>query len=379
VLRDDVKLISVDDHVVEPPNVFVDRLPAKYQEDGPRVVPLNDQDEAWCWEGRTYPIGLMGSPKTRIFREGQEGTGEDFRARSYRDMVPACYDVHERVKSMDVDGVGASLNFPTFPRFAGTLFLEGVDPELTSACVRAYNDWMIDEWCGSAPDRFIPMTVVQLWDPVLAAEEVRRCAAKGSKSITMCENPAPLGLPSFWTDHWDPLWDAVQETDLVVSMHIGTSGGLVRPSDDSSEAVSISLCGLNSMSACAELIFSGTLQKFPGLRIALSEGGAGWAPYLVERMDYTWERTRLGVDKSIPPSELFKRHFWACFIWDETAIQIRDLLGFDKLMWECDFPHNDGNWPDSRTMLEKAMRDVPDDVCLAVAETNARALYDFAL
>jgi predicted TIM-barrel fold metal-dependent hydrolase len=208
---------------------------------------------------------------------------------------------------------------------------------------------------------------------------VRRSAAKGSKSITMCEMPAPLGLPSFWTDHWDPLFDAVQETGLVVSMHIGTSGSLVTPSPESTEAVPISLCGLNSMSAATDLIFSGVLQRFPGLHFALSEGGAGWMPYLVERMDYTWERTRLGVDKSIAPSELFARHFWTCFIWDEVAIELRDSIGLDKLMWECDYPHNDSNWPESRTKLAKAMVDVPDDVCRRIAETNARQLYDFWL
>jgi len=285
LLHDDVQLISVDDHIVEPPNVWEGRTSSRFADAAPRVIDLNDADQAWVWEGRTYPIGLMGSPQTRIFRDGEAGAGDDFRARSYRDMVPACYDVHERVKTMDVDGVHASLNFPTLPRFAGTLFLEATDFTLALECVRGYNDWMLDEWCTAEPERFIPMTLIPLWDPVAAAAEVRRCAEKGSKSITMCEMPAPLGLPSFWTDHWDPLFDAVQETGLVVSMHIGTSGSLVTPSPESTEAVPISLCGLNSMSAAADLIFSGVLQRFPGLRFALSEGGAGWMPYLVERME----------------------------------------------------------------------------------------------
>lgn len=379
MLLNDVKLISVDDHVVEPPHVWQTWLPERHREHGPKVVELGDGDQSWVWEGRDYPVGLMGSPRTRIFREGEDGTGDDFRARSFSGVVPACYDVAARVKAMDEDRVHAALNFPTFPRFAGTLFLGATDFKLASACVQAWNDWILDEWCAAAPDRFIPMTLVQLWDPELAAAEIRRCAAKGSKSFTMCENPAPLGLPSFWTDHWDPVWKAAQDTGLVVSMHIGTSGSLVTPSPESVEAVPISLCGVNSMATSTDLIFSGKLHQFPELKIALSEGGAGWVPYLVERMDYTWARTRLGVDKSMPPSELFKRHFWACFIWDETAIRLRDEIGVEKMMWECDFPHNDSNWPESRTMLEKAMADVPDDVCKRIAETNARELYDFWL
>jgi predicted TIM-barrel fold metal-dependent hydrolase len=176
-------------------------------------------------------------------------------------------------------------------------------------CVQAWNDWLLDQWCPAAPDRFIPMTMIPLWDPEKAAEEIYRCAAKGSRSITMCENPAPLGLPSFWTDAWDPVFAAAQDTGLVLSMHIGTSGGLVRPSPESTEPVSISLCGVNSMTTCADLIYCGILHRFPGTRIALSEGGAGWVLYLLERMDFTWERTRYETLRSQRPSDMFRKHF----------------------------------------------------------------------
>ena len=378
MLTDDVQLISVDDHVIEPPHVFQDYLPAKYRDDGPKIVRVNQRDDVWVWEGRVYPVTMMGSPRTRIFRDAG-GTGEDFLSRSYDDMIPACYDVRARVEAMDEDGIHAAINFPTFPRFAGTLWLDGTDMDMTSACVQAWNNWMLEDWCATAPERFIPMTMVQLWDPDLAAQELRRCAAMGAKSITMTESPSSLGLPSWWTDHWDPLFAAAEEAGVVLSMHIGTGGALYAPSPESPEAVQISLCGVNAMGACTDLIFSGILHRHPGVKIALSEGGAGWIPYLVERMDYTWERTRLGVNKSIAPSELFRRHFWSCFIADETAMVIRDLIGVDKLMWECDFPHNDSNWPQSRAMLAKTLAEVPDDIAKRIGETNARELYNFWL
>jgi predicted TIM-barrel fold metal-dependent hydrolase len=376
-LHDDIALISVDDHVVEPPTVWTDRLPAKYQEAAPHVVdgPNNTQD--WVWEGRHYPVSLQGNPNTRRFRGDEAGKGDDFHSRSYADMIEACYDVHARVKAMDEDGVTAGLNFPTFPRFAGTGFLEAQDKELASLIVEAYNDWMIDEWAGSYPDRFIPMIITQLWDPALGAKEIERAAAKGAKAITFTENPATLGLPSFWTKHWDPVFAAASETGLSLCLHIGTSGKLVLPAPEATMAVPISLCGLNAMSACADLIYSGILHRHPTVKIALSEGGAGWVPYLVERMDYTWERTRIDVDKSIPPSELFKRHFWACFISDQTAIDNRHDIGIDKLMWEGDFPHNDSQFPLSRKLLEKSMTDVPDDEVRQITELNARELFNF--
>lgn len=374
MLPADAQMISVDDHVVEPAGVWWDRLPARHREDGPHVVDVGE-DQAWVWEGRRYDFGLMGSPKTRIFRG--DGSGADIKARRYADMVPACYSVQDRVKAMDIDGVHAALLFPTWPRFAGTLFLQATDRDLALLCVRAWNDWMLDEWCAAEPTRFIPMTMIPLWDPGKAADEIRRCAAKGSRSITMCENPAPLGLPSFWTGFWDPVFEAAQETGLVLSMHIGTSGSLVSPSPESTEPVSISLCGVNSMMACADLIFSGVLHRFPGTRIALSEGGAGWVPYLVERMDFTWERTRYETLRGTRPSELFQQHFWACFIADETALTVRDLIGVDRLMWECDYPHNDCNWPDSRKIFEQVTASIPDDEVRMIAEQNARNLYNF--
>jgi predicted TIM-barrel fold metal-dependent hydrolase len=170
---------------------------------------------------------------------------------------------------------------------------------------------------------------------------------------------------------------AADATGMPLCMHTGTSGQLVVPSPESDFAVPISLCGVNAMSACADLTYSGMLHRHPGVKIALSEGGSGWVPYLVERMDYTWERTRTAVDKSIPPSQLFRRHFWSCFISDQFAIDHRHEIGIDKLMWEGDYPHNDSQWPNSRVLLEKALADVPDDDAHRIVELNARDLFDF--
>jgi len=375
MLTDDTAIISVDDHVVEPPSVWVDRVPASYRQAAPHVENRPGETQTWVWEGREYPIHLMGSPATRNFRD--DGTGEDFYARSFDDMVPGAYDASARVEAMDTDGVQAQVLFPTFPRFAGTRFLEGVDKDLSLLCVRAYNDWMLDDWCATAPDRFIPMIITPLWDPGLAAEEIRRCAGKGAKAISFPENPAPLGLPSFWGEHWDPVFAAAEDARMVLCMHIGTSGELVQPAPESSEAVGISLCGVNAMSACTDLIYSGMLHRHPGTKIALSEGGSGWVPYILERMDYTWARTRLGVDKSVKPSELFERHFWTCFIDDEAAVRQRHEIGVHKMMFETDYPHNDSNWPNSRKVLSEMLVDVPDDEARRIAELNARELFDF--
>jgi predicted TIM-barrel fold metal-dependent hydrolase len=364
--------------VIEPPGVFIDHIAPRYRDQAPRIIEPEPGVQGWEWEGRFYPLLFQGNIHTRIFRDGEEGKGDDLFARRYADMIPAAYDVHERVKSMDVDGVWAELLFPTFPRFGGNRFLEADDKDLALACLQAWNDWMLDEWCGAYPDRFIPQTLIPLWDPQLAAREIERCAAKGAKGIIFVENPYPIGLPSFPSGHWDPVFAAAADTGLPLSMHIGTSSGLLSPSPDTTPSVGIALCGVNSMSALGDLIFSGALENHPNCKIALSEGGAGWVPYVLERLDYTWLRTRYeGVNCSRLPSEVFAQHFWVCMVADRYAIINRHLIGLDKLMWECDFPHNDSNWPDSRKVLADAVHDIPDDEARQIGELNARRLYDF--
>jgi len=377
MLRDDVQPISVDDHVVEPPHVFVDHIEPRFRDRAPRIVD-REGVEGWLWEDRFYPLSFQGNAQTRRFRSGESGRGDDLEARRYEDMIPAVYDVHERVRAMDEDGVWAELLFPTFPRFGGTRLLDAEDKDLALAVVRAWNDWMLDEWCAAYPERFIPQTLVPLWDVTAAVAEIERCAAKGSRAVLFTENPHPVGLPSFPTGHWRPMFEACNDTGLPLSMHIGTSAGLIMPSPESTPSVGIALCGINSMSALGDLIYSGAFNGLPNLRVALSEGGAGWGPYVLERLDYTWERSRYGgLENNERPSEVFAQHVWVCMIFDLYAIRNRDLIGIDKIMWEADFPHNDSNWPNSRKLLADAMVDVPDDEVARIAELNAREFYRF--
>jgi predicted TIM-barrel fold metal-dependent hydrolase len=377
MLHDDVQAISVDDHVIEPAHIFAEHIERRFRDRAPRIVE-RDGEQGWLWEDRWYPLLFQGNAATRKFRPGEAGRGDDLYARRYDDMIPAAYDVHERVRAMDEDGVWAELLFPTFPRFGGTQFLQADDKELALAMVRAWNDWMLDEWCAAYPERFIPQTLIPLWDVPEAVVEIERCAAKGSRAVLFVENPHPLGLPSFPTGHWRPVFEACNATGLPLSMHIGTSMSLIRPSPETTPSVGIALCGINSMSALGDLIFSGAFNGLPNCRVALSEGGAGWVPYVLERLDYTWERSRYeGLENTALPSEVFAQHVWVCMIADNYAIRNRDLIGIDKLMWEADFPHNDSNWPNSRKVLAEAMADVPDDEARQIAELNARELYSF--
>ena len=264
-----------------------------------------------------------------------------------------------------------------FPRFAGTLFLEGEDRDLALRCVQAYNDFHIDEWSAADPDRLPPIVILPVWDVDLCVAELQRTVAKGAKGVSFIESPTPLELPSFHTNYWDPLFDAAEEADIPLMMHFGTSGTRPFTAPDAPEATFIALMGLNSMMSMINLCFSPVFHRHPTLKVVLAEGGIGWMPWMLERADMTWERQRFwqDINQEVRPSELFRRNIWGCFIVDHTGIGLRHDIGLDRILWECDFPHSDSMWPNSRKILAEAVHDVPDAEVHAIAELNARELF----
>ena len=373
---DDMIFVSVDDHVVEPPDLFDGRMPAKYADQAPRVVRNDRGDDIWVFDGTEIPnIGLnavAGRPKEEY---GIDPT-------SFDEMRPGCFDVHERVKDMSVGGVLASMNFPSFPSFSGRLFLPTPDKELAAAVVRAYNDWHIDGWCGAYPDRFIPMALPMLWDPEATAQEVHRVAAKGCHSLTFTENPAKLGLPSFHSDHWDPVWRALVETGSILNIHLGSSGELAVTAGDAPLDVMITLQPMNICMAAADLLWSRVLKEFPDLRIALSEGGTGWIPYFLDRLDRTYDMHHLWTGQDFGnelPSDVFKRHFLTCFIADPVGLHLRHDIGVENICWEMDYPHSDSSWPDAPEEFHEMCGrfDVSDREMDLISHENAMRWYRF--
>jgi predicted TIM-barrel fold metal-dependent hydrolase len=373
MLREDVRLFSVDDHLIEPPSTWTDRLPLRYQERGPRVVKNDDGRDTWIYDGQLYPVNTLGAVAGL--------TPEQFstEAANFADMRRACYDPVARLADMDTDGVAVQTCFPTFARFGGARFLQSPDHDLALLCVRAYNDMMLEEWCAAAPDRYVPICIVPLWDPKLAAAELERCVGKGARGVAFVENPPNLGLPSWHSDHWDPFFAVANEAGVPVCLHIGSSGRLIDGSPESPYAVHVAVTGCNSMVAATDLVYSRLFHKFPALKVILSEGEAGWAPHLMERLDYVWERHRYhsGLETTVRPSDLFRQHLWLCFIADDHALKMRHEIGIDHLMWETDYPHSDSLWPDSAKALAKSLLLIPDDDASKIAELNAREVFNF--
>ncbi|MDD2857845.1 MAG: amidohydrolase family protein [Candidatus Nanopelagicales bacterium] len=379
MLPKDAQIISVDDHVIEHPNVWQDRLPAKYKDVGPKLVFDKVNGDHWEIEGEPHGNFALNA----VAGKPREAFGMD--PTSYDEMRDGCHDVHERIKDMDIEGVWAELNFPNMPGFAGSGFATLKDKDLAYACVQAYNDFILDEWCPAYPDRLIPLTILPYWDSMeRQVAEIHRTADKGTKSIAYLEAPHRLGigLPSWHSDHWNPLLQAVQDRDLPLSVHFGSGGFPLGLSDEAVTTkfpVTITSFGFNSAQAAIELIWSPIFDNYPGVKFVLSESGIGWVPYVLERADYVWERHRSynDVNRDVKPSDRWYSNMYAPFIADDAGIEARHRIGVENIMFESDYPHSDCNWPHTRKMLEESLANVPDDEARLIAEGNARRVYNF--
>ena len=246
--------------------------------------------------------------------------------------------------------------------------------------LRAYNDWHIESWCGAYPDRFIPLGVVPVWDPALIAGEVHRLARMGCHAVTFAENPVPLGLPSLHAEHWDPFWAACEDEQTVVCMHIGASGVPATTSDDAPAGVPHSITAVGMLGAGADLIFSDIFKKFPSFKFALSEGGIGWVPYFLDKIDQHYEHHRAWTHEDFGdklPSQVFRERIITCFIEDPTGIELRHKIGIDSITWECDYPHSDSTWPNSPEKLWKELGHIPAEDINKITHENAMRDFHF--
>lgn len=365
-------IISVDDHLVEPPDMFEGRMPAHLADRAPRIVEEPDGTQNWEFEGEVYnQVGMNAMA-------GRRPESMKYEPSRFDEMRPGCYDVHARVRDMDVNGVWASVNFPSMiTGFCGRVYSQAKDPELGLAATRAWNDWLHEEWWSPYPDRIVPLGITWLTDPEVGAQEIRRNAERGFRSVTLPERPHRIDMPSLFTGYWDPIIEACAETDTVISLHVGSSGGYVHPEGSPRLQLGATMFGQLSLSACAEWLWSGYAVKHPNLKIAMSEGGIGWVAMLLDRLDNIVDRSGYALDTfgDLRPAEVLKRNFWFCTIDDPSTIDTRHRIGVDHIMVETDYPHGDGTWPDTQALIADVWSHLPDDELRKICHENAAALY----
>jgi len=375
VHSDDMILISVDDHIAEPADMFEGHVPEKYRDRAPHVVVEDDGREQWYYgdlKGRNLGLNAVAGKPREMFNVD---------VLRYDEMRPGCHDVHERVRDMNAGGQLAAINFPNWTGFSGQVLNQGPDRDVNLVMIQAYNDWHVDEWCGAYPDRFIPCGILPLYDVQEAAKEMHRLAAKGVHAVTFSENPEALGLPSIHTDYWDPVFAAACDTETVLCCHLGSSSRSAQLSADAPPSARMTMSSTMSMWTLGEMIWADFWERFPNLKISITEGDVGWIPYFLWRAEHVHRVHSGWTQKTFPnggsPTQVFKDHLAVCFIQDPIGVKLIDELNEDMICWESDYPHSDSSWPNGPEVTLAACGGLTDEQIDKITHLNAMRLYSF--
>ena len=368
------KIISADSHVIEPWFLWRDRVPAQYKDRAPQLVRVDGNDKLVCGDVEMPPIGTAAG----VFRSNkdvrQTGRWED-------DVPPSAYDPDARLAELERDGIWGEVMYPTF----GLGFYGIDDVDLKWALLRAYNDWLA-EFCAAHPNRYKGIAMVANDDPVLAADELRRAAKLGLVGV-MIPTVAGDGVPQYHERGMDSLWQAAVECKMSVNVHSGTTR------DRNKKSQIIQTKGRNPTKSpmkfdlvarvMMNMVFGGVFERFPQLIFVSAENEAGWAPHILERADYEWERYGavpvLDFEGRIPrkPSDYWRENMRLTFLRDRVAVRTHDLAGTETLMFQTDFPHGVSTYPNSRKIVDELFAGIDDSVRHKIVYQNAADLYGF--
>ncbi len=380
---DRFKIVDVDCHITEPPDIWTARAPASRHDEFPHIERIDGRD-VWMADG--HHISSPGFTSMAGF----DGVLPECPL-TYDDIPASMHDPNARLKHMDAEGIYAEVLYPNIGGFGNGFFLRIQRRELVNECVRIYNDWLVD-WTSADPNRLIAVTAVPFWDVDFAVKEITRCAEMGHRSINFCNQPDDFGFPSLSSKHWDPIWALAQEAGLSVGFHIG-GGNLGIGTEEEQQEMGwktnfskiSTLIFVDNYRCIAELIFGGVCHRFPELNLVSVESGIGGIPAFLETADWQWGNGEVAVEHpeyDLLPSEYFRRQVYGCF-WFETAPARFAIEQYpDNILYETDFPHPTCQHPGPRTVAthpreyaERALSDLPDELLNKVFFENASRLY----
>ena len=370
----DMVLISVDDHISEPPDLFDKHLSGDDLATAPKLMTNENGTNYWAYQGMQMPsVGLNAVVGRPLEEYGAEPTSLD-------QLREGCYDVDRRVDDMNVNGIAASLNFGSAVGFDGGRFHKALDKAKALIHLRAYNDWHIDEWCGSHPGRFIPCAILPTWDMDATVAEIKRIAAKGCTAVSLNENPTIQGRPSIHNAYWEPMYKALVDHDITICLHIGGGNPAPHASAETPIEAWITTMPISIAVGAADWLNLEALHRYPTMKIALSEGGIGWVPYFLERADFSNSRHKYwthSIFQDNKPSDMFRRHFLNCFIDDAFGLKNLDAIGEDMVAYECDYPHSDSLWPEAPERLWPTVQPLTDIQIDKITHQNAMRFFNF--
>ncbi|MEE8165167.1 MAG: amidohydrolase family protein [Myxococcota bacterium] len=356
------ELISADSHVNPPPTMWADYLPAALRNRAPRIE-STDEGDFQIFEGHRTPIIGIGA------MAGKKPEEYSWNIRRLADQRAGGYEPEARLIDMDADHIRAEVLYGGGP-------LRCSDAELHLASYAAYNDWLAD-FCSSAPGRLLGAAYIPCQTPEAAIAEVHRCAARGLRS---CVIPRFPGDGEWFDPEWDPFWQSLLEVGWPGGIHVGGTGrDRPQPATDPIGFMSDLMMSKFAMAeACARIVLSGLLAKYPDLRIVSVEGQLGWLPFVNYYLDHIWSKHRFwtGSELKEPPSFYFRRQVYATFMEDPVGLREREHIGVDNIMWSSDYPHSETTWPNSKKLTDEWMADFPDEERRKILFENAEQLYD---
>ncbi len=365
------RCISADSHLEIAPELWTPRLPAQYRDRAPRLVRLENGSDAWAGEGgrphTVFPDLMAGRPfedwsPIGARYEGAAGTGSP----------------EQRVRDLDLDGVDAEVLFPSVAQ--RNLYCRVADDEAHRAIVRAYNDFLAEDYCAYDPERLMGLGVIPETGVDDAIAEMEHCLKLGLKGIVLGAYPSGHGYPSRADDTF---WAAAVDMRVPVTVHVQFSVARYdrqkepvfsydRPVDRElgrqDPVARMSRYGVRGAQSVVQLVMAGVFERFPGLRIYFAENQIGWVPAFLEQMDNQyrrhqyWAEDLLGLKRpDRPPSEYAREHVLWGFQYDSVGVQVRHLIGVRNLMWATDFPHAETDWPHSQRVIEDIFVGVPEE------------------
>jgi predicted TIM-barrel fold metal-dependent hydrolase len=367
-------IIDCDAHVNEPPDLWVERLPSRWKDRAPQVK-HSENGDLWLFDGgrEKWPVGLTAVAGLSYF---------DFKPRgiTYDSMRPGSFETRARLEDMDADGIYAQILYPSVTLRGAKIYSN--DRDLQVACVRAYNEWLL-EFCEGSGGRLIGQAILPTTSLDDTVAELEWALQSGHRGAVISSFPNGSLDPKPEDDRF---WAIAEEAGFPIAVHIGSfvREGLAGRRESWSSLAFVGMAALTkaggqTLPVVCDILFSGIFQRFPGLRIVLVESNIGWIPTLLEQSDdmfrrYRWYTGAVNEQKEMP-SDIFFRNFWASFMVDTVGMDLRHRMNVDHLMWSTDYPHSGSDWPNSRVTIERVFRDVPADEVEKMLHGNCKALY----
>jgi predicted TIM-barrel fold metal-dependent hydrolase len=370
------RVISSDNHVHEPPDLWITRSESKFKDRVPSLIREEDGDWWYCDNHRVIGVGA-GSQTGMRFEEAEKLVI----TRTQDDVRPGGYIPEEHVKDMDIDGVDVSIVYPT----VGLLLYSVPDSALMTEIFRTYNDWL-GEFCNAIPSRLKGIAMINVDDVGQGVKEIERCHKMGLAGAMITAYPPeerPYHLPEY-----EPLWSVAEDLGIPLGLHIATN----RPSPGQEfgvgeERVRTRPSFLANADhwvrmSLGDMIFSGVFERHPNLQIGAVEFELSWVPHFLDRIDYTYtQRTQEALKgayqfkNDMLPSDFFHRNVFVGFQEDGLGIKMRDIIGVDNLLWGSDYPHVESTWPRTRQILEEILADCTDEEKTKIAGGNSARIY----